>query len=98
MAKYNAIIGERVKSKIEELKDFFANQKSGRDTDFLEGLWNCLEALENNPYQWQYLNTQKEGIRRAIISSPQVIVYYKVDGNDVLITNVLHSRSNRKLD
>ena len=54
MAKYSTIVGERVKGKIEELTEFFATQRSGRDTDFLAGLWDCLEALEENPYQCPY--------------------------------------------
>jgi hypothetical protein len=49
MGKYTTIIGERVKGKIEHLKDYFAEQESGRDADFLAGLWDCLEALEENP-------------------------------------------------
>lgn len=95
MARYQTVIGERAKGKIEDLRDFFAEQESGLDTDFLAGLWDCLESLEENPYRWQYLNTRKEGIRRAIIARPQVIIYYKIDGEKVLVTNVLHSRANR---
>ncbi len=83
MGKYKTIIGERVKGKIEGLKEYFAEEKNGRDTDFLAGLWDCLEELESNPFRWQYLNTRKEGIRRAIIPFPQTIVYYKVEENIV---------------
>lgn len=70
MGKFKTIIGERVKGNIENLRDYFAKQESGQDTEFLAGLWDCLESLEENPQRWQYLNTRKEGIRRAIIRNP----------------------------
>ncbi|MCB0854530.1 MAG: hypothetical protein KDD63_20050 [Bacteroidetes bacterium] len=98
MSKYRTVIGERVKVKIENLKEYFAEEESGRDTDFLAGLWDCLEKLEENPFRWQYLNTQEEGIRRAIIPYPQTIVYYKVDGDSVYITNIFHSRADREME
>ena len=60
MAKYKTVIGERVKGKIENLRDFYAEQKSGRDTDFLSNLWDCIEDLEENPFRWQYLYTKNE--------------------------------------
>lgn len=96
MAKYKTVIGERVKGKIENLRDFYAEQKSGRDTDFLSNLWDCIEELEENPFRWQYLHTKEIGIRRAILHNPQTIVYYKVIGDEVFITNVLDSRANRE--
>lgn len=59
----------------------------------MDNLGDCMSQLLVNPTLWQYAQTRKEGVRRALLKKPSVIVLYLVQKDEVRILAVRDARS-----
>lgn len=55
--EYSLVIDPGVEFQLKDLEEFHESQQSGRGSDFLEVVWDCLEQITSNPKQWQFLVT-----------------------------------------
>ena len=91
--RYKLIILEEASDDIYHLEKFYEEGNPGQGDVFLDNLGTCLARLEQNPFEWQYAKRRQDRIRRGIVSNPQAIFLYLVEGKEVRILSVKDVRS-----
>ncbi len=93
MPSYNVIIQPEAEKDLDEAYEYLEAQQLTLGFDLLEELVYVLEILEENPFLFQKIDSEK---RRAIVRRFGYNVIYTVKGNDVFILAILHERRNPK--
>ncbi len=91
---FQLVILEEAKEDILTLIDFFSEQGSGEK--LIDALGDCLLEIEAKPLAWQFVNTKEEGIRRAFVKHPPIVILYKVEEPQIRILAIKHLRSDWK--
>ena len=94
--RFEFVITEDAALDIESIRDFNEARQSGLGFRYLEDILDCLERIEQNPRDFQYYKTAKEGIRRGLTSRFSVVVLYDIHEREkrIEILTVVDSRQN----
>jgi plasmid stabilization system protein ParE len=74
---------------IAEAADWYDSQSIGAGDKFLHALDSRVEAICQNPYQYQSLRGE---LRRATLRPFPYMVIYAVQGDEVVILRCIHGR------
>lgn len=96
MRRYVVYVSDRASADMEELHDYVARQLSapGEAADLYDELAARMLDLEIFPERFRLMDAGRgwpEGLRRMIVGKYHVL--FVVEGERVIITNVLHSAS-----
>ncbi len=90
--EYNLLFTLRAKSRLIVLLDYLTVNWGIRvKNKFISELEHCLEIIQINPYSFPCYNTSE--LRKCIIT-PLNILYYTIQGNDILIISIEDTRMN----
>jgi len=92
-SSFQLVILEEARNDILILSDFFNEQRPGFEEQFIDALGDCLLKIESNPQSWQFVSSKEEGIRRAFIQYPPVVVLYKFEKPQIRVLAIKHLRS-----
>ena len=92
-SKYQLILSPEASDEVVELFDFYESQKSGWGDFFMDQLADCLNRITSLPFQWQYALKKEDQIRRALITTPPVVILYLIEEADIRILSVKDTRS-----
>ena len=69
------------------LEAWIDSRQQGKGEAFMDALFACLQNLEAGPFKWAVV---KQGIRRALVQAYQVAVFYRIEGDRVIVLAVMH--------
>lgn len=84
---------EEVQESVNEIYRFHEDRKPGEGTDILAGLWDKIEAIEQNPNQYQVRYKD----RRAApvhVRSFQYHIIYRIESPKVIVIDFVSQSSN----
>ena len=93
MPHYNVIIQPEAEKDLDELYDYFEDQRSGLGFDLLAQLTEVIQLLEERPKLFQKVYKNK---RRAVIKRFGCNIIYKIIDQDVYILAIMHGRRDPK--
>ena len=74
---------------IENITDWYDEQRPGLGDRFLDGLRSLLGRITDGPRQFPEIT---RGVRRALLLQFPYFVYFRLAGDDVVIFAVIHQR------
>lgn len=73
---------------LEDAASWYQLQQHGLGYEFLEEIKHSLQIIEDNPHLFR--TTYKE-VRRAIVQRFPFVIYYQIEGDEVIVIGVIHA-------
>jgi toxin ParE1/3/4 len=73
---------------IEAAFDWYQNEQLGLGLEFLDELRTSYRSIADNPHKYHQL---RSGIRRALTKRFPYAIYFKIEGDLVVVVAVLHT-------
>ena len=87
--KRRLIIRPEAGADIEDITDWYDEQRPGLGDRFLERLKSLLDRIVEWPRQFPEI---VRGVRRGLLDQFPYHVYFRLDGDDVVVFAVIHQR------
>ena len=89
--KWRVVIRPRAESDLREARDWYENERSALGEEFLVQTATTIDLLARDPelYPEYY-----RGFRRVLMRRFPYKIFYRLEGNRIIVFRVLHSRRN----
>lgn len=84
---YRLLVRRQAKSDLRRAARWYELQRPGLGRDFVAQVEAALERVTANPQQYQVLHRD---IRRAIPRKFPFGVFYRIDGNNIIVFAIIH--------
>jgi plasmid stabilization system protein ParE len=92
--KYNIVFRKEALQDILDTVFWYEQQNVGLGDEFFISLENEKQIIERNPYLYE---EKSDGIRKAAIKRFPYLIYFIIEGKDIVIFGVLHMKRNPKI-
>jgi plasmid stabilization system protein ParE len=87
--KYGIIVRRLAERDLEEAEDWYNQQQHGLGAEFRQTIDDLLARLAENPRVYPRVHGE---VHRAVLRRFPYLVYFLIDGSDVVVLAVLDSR------
>ena len=74
---------------VDGIFDWYEDERPGLGQEFLEELRTAYARILTGPFRYQILSSD---IRRVLLRRFPYAVFFAVEGNNIVVTRVLHTR------
>jgi toxin ParE1/3/4 len=89
--KWRVVIRPRAESDLCEARDWYENQRAGLGEQFVTQTTATIDLLARDP---QLHPEYYRGFRRVLMRRFPYKIFYRLEGNRIIVFRVLHSRRN----
>jgi toxin ParE1/3/4 len=92
--KYSVEYDDEVQSDLQEVMDWYADQKDGLDREFIETVKSAIAQLAENPFVYR---PRHKKIRFKHLDRFPYIIVFKIIRDTIMVYMVIHDKRNPKL-
>jgi plasmid stabilization system protein ParE len=83
------IVRPEAEADLADAKDYYERQRDGLGTEFVKSIAETFERIERLPESHPDIH---RGVRRALTRRFPFAIYYRIEGDEVIVIAVMHSR------